>query len=45
MGLFLGTSNDLPQEEWNKRFYYATNPMSETNRMGYGPNKPYVPPL
>ena len=45
MGLFLGTSNDLPQEEWDKRFYYATHPTTEANRMGYGPDKPYVPPL
>ena len=45
MGLFLGTSNDLPQEEWDKRFYYATNPATPANRLGYGVDKPYIPPL
>ena len=45
MGLFLGTSHDLPDDEWEKRFYYATHVTTAKNRIGYGPEKPYVPPL
>ena len=46
MGLILGsTVPDLEKDEWEKRFYWATHRNTTTNRMGYGPEKPYIPPL
>ena len=45
MGLFLPYNKELPQEEWNKRFYNAINKDTRSNRAGYGPDKPFIPPL
>lgn len=45
MGLFLPYNKQLPEEEWNKRFYNAINKDTRSNRAGYGPDKVYIPPL
>ena len=45
MSLLAGYTSDLSQEEWDKRFKWNFNKDGEVNHAGYGPNKPYVPPL
>ena len=45
MGLFLPTNKQLPQAEWDKRFYNAVHKDTRSNRAGYGPDKVYIPPL
>ena len=49
MGL-LNTSNQyttfLSEEEFDRRFYYALNTdKTKRDRAGYGPGKPFIPPL
>ena len=45
MGIIIGATPDPDPETWNERFKYAINPLTETNKAGYGPDRPYIPPL
>ena len=45
MSILTGTDKNLDQAEFDKRFKWNFNKDGDLNHAGYGPKKPYVPPL
>ena len=45
MSLIFGKNSTLAQEDWDDRFQWNFKHYSEVNHAGYGPEKPYIPPL
>ena len=46
MSLLFGRKHlDLDQQEWDERFKWNFNQTGSVNLAGYGPERPYIPPL
>ena len=45
MSLLFGRNTTLPEEVWDDRFKWNFNQTGLFNHAGYGPDKPYIPPL
>ena len=45
MSLLFGREEQLKEEEWKERFKWNFDQEGLNNNAGYGPDKPYIPPL
>ena len=45
MSLLFGRNTTLSVEDWDERFKWNFNQTGLNNHAGYGPDKPFIPPL